>query len=205
MNAADVVHPIPVLAASLRLIAVPSAVASSRMFVRHTLDRWNLTEETENATLIMSELATNAITASGITDPDPKPWQIKEEHVIGVQLQVVHGRLFAEVWDRTPEAPVRQNPDFNAISGRGLLLVEAYAERWDIYRPFVGGKVVWAELPLGAAETPASDLPHRPLLLPAGIRAPWGPVELQARQALLDRLMVTTLDRRRWPMGGGAP
>lgn len=197
MNAADVVHPIPLLAASLRLVAVSSAVGHSRMFVRHTLDRWNLTGHEESATLIMSELVTNAIKASGITDPDPKPWQIKEEHVIAVQLRVTDGSLGVDVWDRTPETPVRENPDFNATSGRGLLLVEAVAERWDIYRPHVGGKVVWAELPLVAAEAPASDPPRRPLLVPAGIRAPWGPVELQARQALLDHLMVTTFERRR--------
>ncbi|MFI1354855.1 ATP-binding protein [Streptomyces sp. NPDC020898] len=197
MNHADIVRPIPLLAASLRLTAVPTAVGHSRTFVRFTLNRWNLLDQEESATLIMSELVTNAIQASGITDPDPKPWQIKEEHVIGVQLQVVHGTLFAEVWDRTPETPVRQNPDFNATSGRGLLLVEALAEKWDVYRPHVGGKVVWAELALGSTEPPPSDPPHRPLLLPAGIRAPWGPVELQARQALLDRLMVTTFERRR--------
>lgn len=197
MNAADVVHPIPVLAASLRLIALPSTVASSRKFVRHTLDRWKLMEHEESATLIMSELVTNAIKASGITDPDPKSWQIKEEHVVAVQLRFTDGSLGVDVWDRAPETPVRQNPDFNATSGRGLLLVEAVAERWDIYRPHVGGKVVWAELPLGSAEAPASDPPHRPLLVPAGIRAPWGPVELQARQALLDHLMVTTFERRR--------
>ncbi|WP_328750564.1 ATP-binding protein [Streptomyces sp. NBC_00285] len=197
MNHADIVRPIPLLAASLRLTAVPTAVGHSRMFVRFTLNRWNLLDQEESATLIMSELVTNAIQASGITDPAPKPWQIKEEHVIGVQLQVVHGRLFAEVWDRTPETPVRQNPDFNATSGRGLLLVESIAEKWGVYRPHVGGKVVWAELPLGSTEPPPSDPPHRPLLLPAGIRAPWGPFELQARQALLDRLMVTTFERRR--------
>jgi anti-sigma regulatory factor (Ser/Thr protein kinase) len=198
MNAADVVHPIPLLAASLRLTAVPTAVGHSRMFVRHTLDRWKLMEHEESATLIMSELVTNAIKASGITDPDPRPWQIKDEHVIGAQLQVVHGKLFVEVWDRTPETPVRQNPDFNATSGRGLLLVESLAEDWGICRPHVGGKVVWAELPVELpADSPPFDLPHRPMLLPAGVRAPWGSVELQARQALLDRLTVTTLDRRR--------
>ncbi|WP_369028986.1 ATP-binding protein [Streptomyces adonidis] len=197
MNHPDLVHPIPLLAASLRLTAVPTAVGHSRMFVRFTLNRWNLVDQEESATLIMSELVTNAIQASGITDPDPKPWQIKEEHVIGVQLQVVHGRFFVEVWDRTPETPVRQDPDFNATSGRGLLLVESFAEKWGVYRPHVGGKVVWAELALGPTEPPPSDPPHRPLLLPAGIRAPWGPIELQARQALLDRLTVTTLDQGR--------
>ncbi|MCX5238418.1 ATP-binding protein [Streptomyces prunicolor] len=198
MNPADIVHPIPLLAASLRLTAESTAVGHARMFVRHTLDRWQLTEEAENATLIMSELVTNAIKASGLAHPDPKPWQIKDEHVIGVQLQVVHGRLFTEVWDRTPETPVRQNLDFNATSGRGLLLVESVAEKWGVYRPHVGGKVVWAELPVELpTDSPPFDLPNRPLLLPAGVRAPRGSVELQARQALLDRLTVTTLDRRR--------
>lgn len=197
MNANEV-ESIQLLAASLRLTAVPTTVGHSRMFVRHTLRRWHLEDQEEPAALIMSELMTNAVKASGISDPNPKPWQIKAEHVIGVQLQVVHHRLCVEVWDRAPDTPVRQNPDFNATSGRGLLLVEALAKKWGVYRPTVGGKVVWAELPV---EPPVDqlpfDLPQQPLLLPAGVRAPSGPVELQARQALLDRLMVTTLDRRR--------
>ncbi|MFI0515426.1 anti-sigma regulatory factor (Ser/Thr protein kinase) [Streptomyces canus] len=192
------VEPVQLLAASLRLTAVPTAVSCSRMFVRHTLNRWNLAELEENAALIASELVTNAIQASGITDPDPKPWQITEEHVIGVQLRFFGGHLYIDVWDRTPETPVRQNPDFNATSGRGLLLVESLATKWDVYRPHVGGKVVWAALPLGtSAESPPFDPPHRPLMLPEDIRAKWGPFEFQARQALLDHLMVTTLERRR--------
>jgi len=199
MNPADIVHPIPLLAVSLRLTAVPTAVACSRMFVRHTLTRWNLADEVEDTALIMSELVTNAIQASGITAPDPKPWQIKAEHLIAAQLRVFEGSLYIEVWDRTPETPVRQNPDFDATSGRGLLLVESLAKQWNVFHPHVGGKVVWAELPLSAsAEPPPFDPPRRkPLPLPDGIRAKWGPVELQARQALLDHLTVTTLDRRR--------
>lgn len=31
--------------------------------------------------------------------------------------------------------------------GRGLVLVEACAERWG-YRPAAGGKIVWATLPM---------------------------------------------------------
>lgn len=194
---ADNVHPVPLLAASLRLVAVPTAVACSRMFVRHTLSRWNLQDHEESATLVMSELVTNAVKAGGLTEPDPKPWQIKAEHVIAVQLRVLDGSLFVEVWDRTPEMPVLQHPGVNATSGRGLLLVEALAEQWNVYGPPVGGKVVWAELPLEpSAEPPPRDPPHKPLLLPHGVRAPQGPVELQARQALLDHLMVTTLERR---------
>ncbi|WP_107397801.1 ATP-binding protein [Streptomyces acidiscabies] len=167
------------------------------MFVRHTLARWNIPEQIDNAALIMSELVTNAVKASGITDPDPKPWQIKAEHVIGIQLQVIQGSAYVEVWDQTPEPPVRQNPDLDVTSGRGLLLVESLAKRWNVYHPVVGGKVVWAELLIGAAESPPFNQSYTPLMVPEDIRAKQGPTEFQARQALLDRLMVTALDRRR--------
>lgn len=198
MTGDNAVRPDPLLAASLRLVAVPTAVACSRRFVRHTLSRWNLQDHEESATLVMSELVTNAIKAGGLTEPDPKPWQIKAEHVIAVQLRVLDGSLFVEAWDRTPELPVLQHPGSDATSGRGLLLVESLAERWDVYGPTVGGKVVWAELPLAPSAAPALwNPPHTPFPLPNGIRAPRGPVELQARQALLDHLMVTTLERRR--------
>ncbi|MGX9886666.1 ATP-binding protein [Streptomyces sp. NPDC002276] len=198
MTGDDTVHPVPLLTASLRLVAVPTAVACSRMFVRHTLSHWNLPDQEESATLVMSELTTNAVKAGGLTGPEPKPWQIKAEHVIAVQLRVLAGSLYVEVWDRAPETPVRQSPGPDATGGRGLLLVESLAKRWDVYGPTVGGKVVWAELPLAPSAAPALwNPPRTPLALPDGIRAPRGPVELQARQALLDRLLVTTLEWRR--------
>lgn len=194
MSAADHVTPIPLLAASLRLTAVSSAVPCSRMFVRHTLTRWKLEEQIDSTALIMSELVTNAIKASGITDPDPKPWQIKAEHVIGIQLRAVEASLYAEVWDRTPEAPVRKNADDQAEGGRGLFLVEQFAKQWNVYRPMVGGKVVWAELPLGlAVEDVPFDQMQQPVALPDGLRAEKGPVEQQARMGLYEHLMETTV------------
>ncbi|GHJ32997.1 hypothetical protein TPA0910_74300 [Streptomyces hygroscopicus subsp. sporocinereus] len=189
---ADAVTPIPLLAASLRMIAMPSAVACSRMFVQHTLTRWQLEDLAETTTLIMSELVTNAVKASGITDP--KREQVKAEHVIGIQLRAIDASLYAEVWDRTEAAPVRKNPTLDAESGRGLLLVELLAKQWNIFRPSVGGKVVWAELPLGmAVEEPSFDHQRPPLMLPEGIRAASGPVEDRARMALFEHLMETTI------------
>jgi hypothetical protein len=48
------------------------------------------------------------------------------------------------VWDANPQPPIRIDPDSEAESGRGLLLVEAISERWDWYVPPDGtGKVVW--------------------------------------------------------------
>ncbi|GAA2340502.1 ATP-binding protein [Streptomyces violaceusniger] len=190
---ADTVNPIPLYASSLRLTAVPTAVGCSRMFVRHTLKLWQLEDHAETATLIMSELVTNAVKASGITEPEPKSWQITAEHVIGIQLRAIEASLYVEVWDRTDAAPVGKNPDLETEGGRGLLLVEQLAKRWDVYRPRVGGKVVWAELSLGLP-LELRPFEHTPLLLPSGIRAPQGPVEGQARTALLDVLLKTTTE-----------
>ncbi|MHB9864196.1 ATP-binding protein [Streptomyces sp. YIM S03343] len=188
---ADTVNSIPLYASSLRLIAVPTAVGCSRMFVSHTLKLWQLEDHVETAKLIMSELVTNAVKANGITEPEPKSWRISAEHVIGVQLRALGASLYVEVWDRTEAAPVRKNPSLEAENGRGLLLVEQFAKRWDVYQPRVGGKVVWAELPLGLP-VELRPFDHVPLILPSGIRASRGPVEDQARTALLDVLLKTT-------------
>lgn len=188
----DTVNPAPLLTNSLRLIAVPTAVGCSRMFVGHTLKLWQLDEHTDTAALIMSELVTNAVKASGITEPDPKPWQITAEHVIGIQLRAIEASLFVEVWDRTDTTPVQKNPTLEAEGGRGLLLVEQLAKRWDVYRPRVGGKVVWAELPLGPP-VELRPFDHKQVRLPDGIRASRGPVADQARTALFDRLLETTV------------
>ncbi|WP_405536292.1 ATP-binding protein [Streptomyces sp. NBC_00075] len=189
----DTVTPIPLLAASLRLVAVPTAVPCSRIFVQHTLSHWHFEEHTDTAALIMSELVTNALRAGGIIDDRPKSGQITSEHVIGIQLRALETSLYVEVWDRTEAVPVRQNPGPEAVGGRGLLLVEALAGQWDVFRPVVGGKIVWAELPLGVS---IESRPHqeRPsLVLPPGIRASRGPVADQARSALLDQLLTTTI------------
>ncbi|WP_105970401.1 serine/threonine protein kinase [Streptomyces geranii] len=190
---ADTVHPIPLLNASLRLVAVPTVVGCSRLFVTHHLTNWGYKEQIETATLIMSELVTNAVKASGIIDPDVKPWHIKPEHVIGIQMRALGAGLYIEVWDRTDDAPARKNPDLQAESGRGLVLVEALTECWGVYRPRAGGKIVWAELPLDAPVEQPSGEWHRPLLLPSDLRARRGPVEQQARMSLYERLMDTTV------------
>jgi len=190
----DTVTPIPLLAASLRLVAVPTAVPCSRIFVQHTLTHWHFEEHTDTAALIMSELVTNAVRAGGIIDDRPKSGWITSEHVIGIQLRALESSLYVEVWDRTEAVPVRKNPGPEAVGGRGLLLVEALAERWDIFRPVVGGKIVWAELPLGVSIESRPHQEHRPsLVLPPGIRASRGPGADQARSALLDQLLTTTI------------
>jgi len=170
----------PLLVASARLVASPLAVSVSRVFVRHTLKVWDLGEHTDSAGLVISELVTNAVKA---TD---------DAHgVVGVQLRALASSLFVEVWDGEADAlPVRKRPESEAEGGRGLLLVDAVAERWDVERSRLGGKVVWAELALGwPLETPPGML-HPPLELPPGSRALRGSEDALAQRALYERVLT---------------
>jgi anti-sigma regulatory factor (Ser/Thr protein kinase) len=194
---ADDVTPIPLLASSIRLNAIPQAVAAARLFVRHTLTLWDLEEHVEHAALIMSELATNAVRAASLGTESEAEAEVEEtsaEAVIGVQLRAIEASLFVEVYDSTSGAPVRKNPDQDTEGGRGILLVEQLAKQWNFYLPSVGGKIVWAELPLGFSLEPSACIYDRtPLILPPGLRAKYSPDEHQARRALLDCLLNTTV------------
>jgi hypothetical protein len=53
--------------------------------------------------------------------------------------------LRCSVHDTNPSHPRSRRPDVAAPHGRGLLLVDALADRWGI-EPLDAGKVVWFEL-----------------------------------------------------------
>jgi anti-sigma regulatory factor (Ser/Thr protein kinase) len=160
------------------------------MFVRDVLERWKLGDYIEVAELVVSELVTNAVKMTGITDPEPKSWEIRAEHVIGVQLRTTNGSLFVEVWDRSMDAPVTKNPDNNTEGGRGLMLIGAMVKQWDVYWPQSGGKVVWAELELGKpAEPPPLHHPPLTVLVPGATMAPRGEMEKTAHLGLIERML----------------
>ncbi|WP_406158253.1 ATP-binding protein [Streptomyces canus] len=177
-----------VYTSSLQLAAVPSAASCSRMLVRLTLTRWKLADYIETAELVMSELVTNAVQATGLTDPEPKSWDITAEHVIGVQLRATGTSLVLDVWDRSPGVPVAKSPCDDAEGGRGLLLIGAMAKQWDVFRPHAGGKIVWAELELDRAAKPP-PLTTMPVRIPGATKPPKGPVHTMAEEALLQRFL----------------
>ncbi|WP_330266277.1 ATP-binding protein [Streptomyces griseorubiginosus] len=177
-----------VYTSSLQLAAVPSAVSCSRMLVRLTLTRWKLADYVETAELVMSELVTNAVRATGLLDPEPQTWKIKEEHVIGVQLRAIGTSLVLDVWDRSSDQPVARSSDDDAEGGRGLLLVGATCKQWDFFRPHAGGKIVWAELELDRTAKPP-PLSTMPVRIPGATKPPRGPVHTMAEEALLQRFL----------------
>jgi len=123
----------------LELGALPSAVPCARYHTRQVLWEWHLTAQADNAELVVSELVTNAITASRATNPDSpvRLWLLSDT-----------ARILILVQDDNPHPPVRTEPGTQTEGGRGLLLVEAISSRWAWYLPGPGGagKVTWAIL-----------------------------------------------------------
>lgn len=125
---------------SQSLPCTEESVGIARMSVAATLRAWGLDDLVDDARLITSELATNAIRHAARHTPDPGQrgsFRLKVErpgeHLVRIST-----------FDRSRAVPhVRQASD-TAESGRGMTVVEALACRWGI-EPKPWGKGVWAE------------------------------------------------------------
>ena len=58
----------PRFADGLRLVATRSAITCSRLFVAYTLDKWGAGFLVDEAVLVVDELVTNAVKATGVMD-----------------------------------------------------------------------------------------------------------------------------------------
>jgi anti-sigma regulatory factor (Ser/Thr protein kinase) len=95
--------------------------------------------------LVVSELVTNAVKAS--TDQDQRPYYTDERGLACIHLRLSADRHAAlvEVRDENFKLPAPNQAGLDDESGRGLLLVEALAERWGWDLAATGrGKIVWA-------------------------------------------------------------
>lgn len=93
---------------------------------------------TEPAEHLVAELSTNAATHGRLAGRDFRLALLTD----GTTLRI-------EVTDtRGDDLPSRRPPAPDAESGRGLLLVEALADRWGVELGPVPRKTVWAELDL---------------------------------------------------------
>lgn len=120
----------------LELGALASAVPCARWHARQVLWEWRLTELSEQAELLASELVTNSVKASqALEQVSPvRFWLLSDQTCVLVM-----------VWDANLQPPTRVHAAEDAEGGRGLLLVETLSERWDWYAPpSMGGKVTWA-------------------------------------------------------------
>jgi len=115
----------------MQAAAEPGAVPQARRAARQALEGWGLGRIAGDAELIVSELMTNAVSAAPAAD-------------VALYLAAYTGRLTLLVWDASPDPPAHHPHDDDAVSGRGLEIIGALADRWGSWGPVAGGKVVWA-------------------------------------------------------------
>ena len=116
-----------------------SCVGVARDFTIATLRRWEVAERGDDIVTVVSELLTNAFRHAlpGLSETRPR-----RPVRLGL-LQPGHCVLCA-VADPSEKAPVPQEPDHLAESGRGLHVVAALSDTWGFTVPTDMGKVVWA-------------------------------------------------------------
>ncbi|WP_432252052.1 ATP-binding protein [Streptomyces sp. HNM1019] len=116
---------------------VPESAEAARELVRAALVAWGQEDLIEDATLVITELVSNAV-----------------EHAPLGSIRVVVTRpsetfVRLGVVDRSRNIPyLRTDSNGDNTRGRGLLLVDALTDRWgtDRYR---WGKQVWGEMKCG--------------------------------------------------------
>ena len=144
------------LRSSLELGALPAAPSCACLHVKHVLWEWGLNSLVESAELLVSELVTNAVNATG------QPGQTVSVNLAGTGTGT---RVLIEVWDAAPPPPGPREPG-EAGTGDGVLLVAALSARWDWYpTQDPAGKVVWCELD-SASPAPADLAPPLPRRVP---------------------------------------
>ncbi|MEY9935285.1 anti-sigma regulatory factor (Ser/Thr protein kinase) [Catenulispora sp. GP43] len=124
----------------LVVAAQPTAVAWARRHAADILSRWGQSELEWAVCQVVSELVTNAVTATA-TPPDPDP---VSPAAVRLTIRLLARRVLVEVFDTAPELPVPQVPSGDDEQGRGLRIVGAPATDHGTALGGKGGKTVWA-------------------------------------------------------------
>lgn len=129
--------------ASLRLEPAPAAPARARRMITEVCREWDIDELTGPATLIVSELVSNAVQHAGTA--------------MTVDASLRGDQLCLSVRDHDPQAPTVPDPaPMDArptVGGRGLHLIEVYAASWGSHAAG-DGKTVWATLRVPTKDPP---------------------------------------------------
>ena len=119
--------------AEWRLALDPAEAGRARAVVREQLYEWGLDKLVDSASLLVSELVTNAV---------------RHSHGRPLELRLVRGEtLLCEVDDDDHSLPTLLSAEPTDESGRGLRVVSTLAREWGTSRTGAG-KTVWFELTL---------------------------------------------------------
>ncbi|MFF8398820.1 ATP-binding protein [Streptomyces sp. NPDC016172] len=126
----------PIRNFSVQLSPTPRGARLARLLATEQLRSWGL--PLDPAQQVVAELSANAATHGRVPGRDFR-----------LLLYVVAATLRIEVTDtRGDRLPSPQLPCPDTESGRGLLLVDALADRWGVTPGLPPRKTVWAELDL---------------------------------------------------------
>jgi anti-sigma regulatory factor (Ser/Thr protein kinase) len=112
---------------------IPASAACARHLVAQALGAWGLPQLCDTATLVLTELVSNAV-----------------RHATGEGMRVnvtrlTERRVRVSVLDRDTTRPRMRDQDPRAERGRGLVIVEAESALWGVDL-LPGGKRVWADV-----------------------------------------------------------
>ena len=183
--------------ASAQLDPQPASAARARRLTRETLTRWDMASLTDDAEIISAEIVANAINAvpPGTTGL-----------AIVYAIHATPSGLRIYTWNIGPGHPVPANPDPDAVSGRGLTIINALTERWGWWPTPAEEKSSTppSPPPLSHDSSQEAQMEHQPPPppLPRGLTAPYA-----LRMMLIRRYSYLTLKfsspviSKFWPLG----
>lgn len=129
------------------MAALPSAAGQARAYARWVLGRWQLSAMADTVELLVSELVTNAVKATGevvgeLADECLLAGKVKPVYF---SLSALADALLIEVWDASSVPPLRRVASDDDESGRGLMLVQTLSKEWGCEVLQTGGKIVWCK------------------------------------------------------------
>ncbi|WP_437035057.1 ATP-binding protein [Streptomyces caelestis] len=122
------------------LSATPRSARLARLLMDAQLRSWGY--DSDAARHVVAELAANAVTHGRVLGRDFRLDFYVVDHTLRIEVTDTRGERLPELQPPSPEAE----------SGRGLLLVEALADRWGVSEGRFPRKTVWAELRLTSPE-----------------------------------------------------
>jgi anti-sigma regulatory factor (Ser/Thr protein kinase) len=116
---------------SVQLPPDHAAAARARRFVADTMRAWGCEDAIADAELLVSELVTNAVLHA------------RSETRVSIERDGTTVRV--SVCDDSPARPRLRDYGPEAVTGRGLVIVDRIAQRWGV-DPSDVGKCVWFEI-----------------------------------------------------------
>ncbi|WP_318215025.1 ATP-binding protein [Streptomyces sp. SCL15-6] len=129
-----------------RFSSTPRGARLARHLAVHRLDAWGVpygSAVSDTAALLVAELAANAVTHGRVPGRDIEVLLRLDAYTLRIEVSDSRG-------ERRPPAPGGAVAESEAEGGRGLLLVDALADRWGVFDRVPVGKTVRAELDLPA-------------------------------------------------------